>query len=273
MDRYLYSDDQAGITGPIPLEAILKLGLPPTTPVKREGSEHWTTLGAVSPIGPKLLPVTPPVFEPPPSQPPACPKEGEPQLTTPSQVSNSPSFLTTFFLCLFLGGLGAHRFYLKNKWRWAQLLTLGGCGVWALVDLILILLSKFKDNEGRPILNTKPKLAWGVSAFWCVLVISSSATQPAQRASGSSPSRRGMSTSEARAREYDARQWAQSRIESTTNSKVVQIDSWGWDESSQCHVFGGLIDSPRSESYMKFDIRVGIDASGEWKVIHVNINQ
>ena len=33
----------------------------------------------------------------------------------------------------------------------AKLLTFGGCGIWALIDFILILLRKVSDAEGRPL--------------------------------------------------------------------------------------------------------------------------
>jgi TM2 domain-containing membrane protein YozV len=57
-----------------------------------------------------------------------------------------PAFLLNFFLGIF----GAHRFYVgKIGTGIAQLLTLGGLGIWALVDLIFILMGKFTDKEGN----------------------------------------------------------------------------------------------------------------------------
>ncbi|MGC4059050.1 MAG: TM2 domain-containing protein [Chitinophagaceae bacterium] len=50
------------------------------------------------------------------------------------------SQLAAALLCFFLGGLGIHRFYLGYTWQGiVQLLTGGGCGIWALIDFIRIL--------------------------------------------------------------------------------------------------------------------------------------
>lgn len=59
-------------------------------------------------------------------------------------------WLTTLLLCLFVGGFGIHRFYTKHTGiAIVQLLTLGGCGIWALIDLIMIVTEKFKDADGH----------------------------------------------------------------------------------------------------------------------------
>jgi len=75
-----------------------------------------------------------------------------------------------------------------------------------------------------------------------------------------------MTLREARLMESSAREWAKKRIESSTHSKVVEINGFGWDEDNKCHVFGGMIDSSKSDTYKQFDIRIGVSLSGEWKV-------
>jgi hypothetical protein len=89
-----------------------------------------------------------------------CPKCGVRQyaVTTPSIESELKSrdnrWLTCLLLCLFLGGFGVHRFYTGHTVIGViQLLTLGGCGVWALVDLVIILTGNFKDIQGNTIKN------------------------------------------------------------------------------------------------------------------------
>jgi hypothetical protein len=54
-----------------------------------------------------------------------------------------------WLLALFLGGLGIHRFYLGYTWQGVvQLLTAGGCGIWALIDFIRILTGSLQPKNG-----------------------------------------------------------------------------------------------------------------------------
>ena len=64
-------------------------------------------------------------------------------------------WLVTLLLCLFLGGFGVHRFYTGHvAIGLVQLFTFGGCGIWALVDLILIITGSYTDNYRRPLLRS-----------------------------------------------------------------------------------------------------------------------
>ena len=88
-----------------------------------------------------------------------CPKCGVRQqlLATPLSaeiVEQINKWITCLLLCWFLGVLGVHRFYSGHTALGVlQLLTLGGCGIWALIDFIIIVSGNFKDAQGNPIKN------------------------------------------------------------------------------------------------------------------------
>jgi len=61
-------------------------------------------------------------------------------------------FVPTLLLCFFLGFIGVHRFYVgKIGTGILMFLTLGGFGIWTLVDFVMIAVGSFKDKEGLPI--------------------------------------------------------------------------------------------------------------------------
>ena len=69
------------------------------------------------------------------------------------EVSPKSRLAITLF-SFFLGTLGIHRFYLgKIVTGIIMLLTLGGLGIWQLIDLIIAVAGAMKDKEGRPIKN------------------------------------------------------------------------------------------------------------------------
>ena len=68
-----------------------------------------------------------------------------------SEVSPK-GFVPTVLLCFFFGVFGVHRFYVgKIGTGILMILTLGGLGIWALVDFIMIIIGSFNDKNGLPI--------------------------------------------------------------------------------------------------------------------------
>lgn len=75
---------------------------------------------------------------------------------TDMQQPIQKEFLTTWLLSLLVGVLGIDRFYLgKIGTGILKLVTFGGFGVWALIDLILVLTGNTRDKQGRELANTK----------------------------------------------------------------------------------------------------------------------
>lgn len=82
------------------------------------------------------------------------------------------SFLATWLLSYFLGGLGVDRFYLgKVGTGVLKLLTLGGLGIWWLIDLIITLVGGQRDKIGRPLAgyDQYKTIAWIVTGVLLVL--------------------------------------------------------------------------------------------------------
>ena len=84
-----------------------------------------------------------------------CPNCGAPTKNTRPQKEFDPNasscdWVVTLILCIFLGYLGIHSFYTKKTGIGIiQLLTGGGCGIWVLIDLIMLVMGTFKDGDGK----------------------------------------------------------------------------------------------------------------------------
>ena len=78
---------------------------------------------------------------------------------TDDELFASPRSRTVaFVLAFFLGVFGAHRFYVgKTGTALLQLCTLGGLGVWWLIDVIVVGSGSFRDAEGRLISSWEPE--------------------------------------------------------------------------------------------------------------------
>jgi hypothetical protein len=80
--------------------------------------------------------------------------DGKPMYDASGRPASPRSRLAAALLCWFLGIFGVHRFYVgKVGTGIAMFFTLGGLGVWALIDFIVILVGSFKDKEERVLAN------------------------------------------------------------------------------------------------------------------------
>ncbi len=70
----------------------------------------------------------------------------------PMGQGNQRSFLVALLLSIFLGSLGVDRFYLGSIGLGIlKLITAGGCGIWYIIDIILIATGKVRDANGQPL--------------------------------------------------------------------------------------------------------------------------
>lgn len=75
-------------------------------------------------------------------------------LSKQAQKGEGKDWLVALLLAIFLGTLGVHRFYTGHiATGILMILTAGGCGIWWLIDVIIIATGNFKDGEGRPLVK------------------------------------------------------------------------------------------------------------------------
>ncbi len=64
-------------------------------------------------------------------------------------MNSDKDWMTTLLLAILVGGLGVDRFYAGSIGLGIlKLFTLGGCGLWALIDIIMIVTESYKDGNG-----------------------------------------------------------------------------------------------------------------------------
>lgn len=121
----------------------------------KSGEASWMPLGEradfreqfAQPASPPPAPGAPPV-------PGAVPVYVQP---TPAAVGPlmPKDWLVALLLSIFLGYLGVDRFYMGYVGLGIlKLLTFGGCGIWWLIDVILIATGSLRDAQGRPLVKS-----------------------------------------------------------------------------------------------------------------------
>jgi TM2 domain-containing membrane protein YozV len=76
------------------------------------------------------------------------------RLAIEQTTAEGKEWMVTLLICWFLGIFGVHRFYTGHTAVGVvQLLTMGGCGIWTLIDLIMIATGSFKDSKGNPLIK------------------------------------------------------------------------------------------------------------------------
>lgn len=69
-----------------------------------------------------------------------------------SVETSDKDWMVTLLLSIILGTLGVDRFYTGHIGLGVlKLLTMGGCGIWWLIDLIKIITGSFVDGDGKVI--------------------------------------------------------------------------------------------------------------------------
>lgn len=90
----------------------------------------------------------------------------------PQEYPSPKSYIATWLLSLFLGFLGVDRFYLgKIGTGLLKLFTLGGLGIWYVIDVIMTLAHGQSDGAGRKVRGTGTETAIAIIATVLIWII------------------------------------------------------------------------------------------------------
>jgi len=131
------------IYGPVPrpeLAQWVREGrVHPHCQVSPEGAQHWMWASELFPELSETIAMTSP--------------ELPSRYVNPPQLSDRSRLVAVLLGLLALFGLnGIHRFYTGHIGLGVlMLITCGGCGIWQLIDVILVVAGSVRDAQGRPL--------------------------------------------------------------------------------------------------------------------------
>lgn len=89
----------------------------------------------------------------------------------PSQVGEK-SFLGAFLFALFLGFLGVDRYYLgKIGTGVLKMVTIGGFGIWSLIDIVMLLTNNTRDKKGNQLNGYEDNKKIALIIFAAVIIL------------------------------------------------------------------------------------------------------
>ena len=137
---------RCGFDNPIEAHFCKECGAPLEVTSRQESNEQNSP-----PPGPQNAP-PPYAYQGSQWNPPPPPYDAPPNVPPYVEVISASSRWVALLLCIFLGGLGVHRFYVgKIGSGIVYLLTGGVFGIGWLVDLIMIACGSFTDASGAPL--------------------------------------------------------------------------------------------------------------------------